>query len=131
MGRSLIQLYALTVCFAALMCFVVALGLGLYDLVRITWPGFTVQEYLLWRSDEHYLMYYPDKRSLPAAEVALLREEAREQALAAERRSALQRLVLLAIIVGIDVVVYGIHWRIARRAVRLAVMPGALQEGYG
>ena len=29
--RSFIQIYALAVCFAILMCFVVALGIGLYD----------------------------------------------------------------------------------------------------
>lgn len=120
MGRSLIQLYALSVCFASLMCLVVALGLAMYDLVRISAPGFTVQEYMLWHSDEHFLMYHPDKKDLPPAERAALREEYRQSALSAERRSAQQRFVFESIIILIDIVVYAVHWRIAR----IEVAPG-------
>ena len=40
----------------------------------------------------------------------------RLDAVEAERRNAAQRLVFLGIIIGIDVVVYAIHWRIARKA---------------
>jgi hypothetical protein len=116
MPRSLIQLYALTVCFATLMCLVVVLGLGCYDLVRIAAPGFTVQEYMLWQSDEHFLTYHPDKKNLPEKERASLREQYRLAALHFERRSALQRFVFEGIILAIDVVVYAVHWRIAQRA---------------
>jgi hypothetical protein len=116
MPRSLIQLYALTVCFATLMCLVVVLGLGCYDLVRIAAPGFTVQEYMLWQSDEHFLTYHPDKKDLPEKERAVLREQYQLAALQSERRSALQRFVFVSIIATIDVVVYALHWRLARAA---------------
>src|SRR4051812_7781691 len=105
MGRSFIQFYALTVCFFTLMCLVVVAGLAIYDLVRIAWPDFTVQEYMLWQSNEHYLSYHPDKKDLPEAEVTALREKSRRDAVEAERRGAMQRLVFAAIIGGIDVVV--------------------------
>ena len=113
--RSLIQLYALAVCFATLMCLVVALGLGIYDVVRIVAPAFTVQDSMLWRSDEHFLMYNPDKKDLPPDERAALREKYRLEALDTERHSAQQRLVFVAILLAIDAVVYAIHWSIARR----------------
>jgi hypothetical protein len=113
--RSLIQLYALAVCFATLMCLVVALGLGTYDVVRIISPAFTVQDSMLWRSDEHFLMYNPDKVGLPPAERAALRENYRQVAIEAERRYAQQRLVFVTIILAIDVVVFALHWSIARR----------------
>ena len=113
--RSFIQLYALAVCFATLMCLVVALGLGIYDVVRIAAPAFTVQDSMLWRSDEHFLMYYPDRKDLPPAERAALRENYRLEAVETERLGAQQRLAFVAIILVIDAVVYAIHWNIAGR----------------
>jgi hypothetical protein len=115
MARSFIQLYALAVCFATLMCLVIALGLGLYDLIRVAAPGFTVQDYGMWQSDEQLLLYYPDKKDMQFAERTAFRENQRAAAVSSERRSALQRLVFVAIILGIDMVVYALHWRIARR----------------
>ncbi len=115
MGRSLVQLYAVGVCFATLMCFVVSLGIGLYDGVQIVAPGFTVQNYMLWEDDEQFLTYYPDKKNLPEVERRALREQYRQNALESERRSSLQSLVFVAIIIGIDVVVYLVHWRIANK----------------
>src|SRR5688572_27003955 len=116
MPRSLIQLYALIVCFFTLMCLVVALGLGLYDIVRITAPGFTLQDHMVWQSDEHFLMYYPDKKNLPQHELAAWRKQYRQNALVSERHSAQQRAVFIGIILAIDAIVYALHWRIANLA---------------
>jgi hypothetical protein len=113
--RSWIQIYALAVCFATLMCLVVTLGLGMYNVVRIVSPAFTTQDSMLCRSDEHFLLYHPDKKGLAAAERAALRESDRQVAFEVERRSAQQRLAFIAILLVIDTVVYAIHWRIARR----------------
>jgi hypothetical protein len=116
MARSLIQFYALTVCFATLMCLVVVLGLGGYDLVRIAAPSFTVPNYIALQSNEYYLMYHPDKKDLPEREQTILREKYRLEALHQERHSAQQRFVFVAIIATIDMVVYALHWRLARAA---------------
>jgi hypothetical protein len=120
MGRSLVQLYSLAVCFGSLMCLVVALGLALYDVVRVAAPGFTAQDYQVWQSDEQFLVYHPDKKDLPPVERAVLRDRYRQTALDGERRTAFQGLTFLAIVIGIDVVVYALHWRIAKRAERVA-----------
>jgi hypothetical protein len=116
MVRSLIQLYALTVCFFTLMCFVVAVGFGLYDIVRIAAPDFTLQQYLTYESNEQFLVYFPDKKGLPNEEITRLRDVARQHALVAERKGAAQSLVFAAIIIVIDIVVYVVHWAIAKRA---------------
>lgn len=115
MGKSLLQVYALTVCFATLMCLVVALGIGIYDVVQVASPGFTVQEHMLWQSDEHFLLYHPDKKGLPPDELKSLREQHRQAAMETERRGALQSLVFMGIIIAIDVAVYAVHWTMACR----------------
>ena len=45
MKKSILEIYALAVCFLALVCFVIALGLGVYDLIQIANPGFTINAY--------------------------------------------------------------------------------------
>ena len=115
MGRSLMQTYALIVCFSTLMCLVVALGIALYDAVQIAAPGFTVQQSPAWQSDESFLVYHPHMKDRPAQEVARLRENERSYALVEERRAATQSLVFTSIIVFIDAVVYAIHWWLAKK----------------
>ena len=114
--RSLIQVYALAVCFFSLMCFVVALGFGLYDLVRIVAPGFTMNQYWNVATNDQYLQIHPDQKDLPEFELTLLREIANQYSFDGERRAAGQSLVFVTIIVVIDAVVFAIHWGIAKRA---------------
>jgi len=113
--RSLIQIYALAVCFAALMCFVVALGVGLYDVVQITAPDFTLQYYQPYQSNDAFLQYYPENTELPGDKITELRERGLREALDGERRAAWQSAVFILIIVAIDVAVFAVHWRIARK----------------
>jgi hypothetical protein len=114
--RSLVQVYALAVCFATLMCLVVALGVGLYDVVQIAAPKFTLAYYEPYRSNATFTRLYPDQGTRPENELTQVREQMLADALHAERRSATQSLVFAAIILAIDVIVFGAHWRIAKRA---------------
>ena len=122
MSRSPIQIYALCVCFAALLCFVIALGVGLYDIVQMTVPAFTLEEFAYYHSNEQYLQYYPDRKGLPDDEVTRHRLETYQQALASELRSAQQSAVFVTIILAIDAVVFLVHWRISRSAERRSEM---------
>lgn len=45
MKRSSIEIYGLAVCFVTLLCFVIALGVGIYDLLQIAFPEFTLSAY--------------------------------------------------------------------------------------
>src|SRR5690348_4387896 len=90
MRRSAIQIYALAVCFATLMCLVVALGIGLYDAVQIACPSFTLSGWQPYESNSQYVLFWPDKKDLPDEQVTQLREEAYRIALAGERHGAMQ-----------------------------------------
>lgn len=125
--RSLIQLYALAVCFTTLMCFMIALGIGLHDLVQIAAPGFTLNQSGPHQSNDLYLQYYPAKVDSADDEVSRLRLQALAEALHAERRGAQQSGLFVLIVLVIDAVVFGLHWRIARgeRAAPLTPPPGS------
>lgn len=115
MGRSLIGIYALAVCFCSLMCLMIALGIGGYSLVRIAAPGFTLEANPGSYTDEQFLQWYPQKKDLPAADLAKAKEEMAAAAAQYERRAALRMLVWVLIIAVIDGVVYVLHWRLARQ----------------
>ena len=64
----------------------------------------------------HPSKLYPDKKGLPPAEIASLRNKNSQDGLAYERKSGQQGFVWAFIIMAIDGAVFAIHWRIARRA---------------
>ena len=43
MKRSFVEIYGLAVCFVTLLCFVIALGAGIYDLLQVAFPEFTLE----------------------------------------------------------------------------------------
>ena len=45
MKKSSIEIYGLAVCFVTLLCFIIALGVGIYDLLQIAYPEFTLNAY--------------------------------------------------------------------------------------
>ncbi len=40
------RIYALAVCFAAILCIAISTGIGLYDIVQISFPKLTMESYL-------------------------------------------------------------------------------------
>lgn len=115
MRRSAIQIYALAVCFTTLMCFVIALGCAIYDVVRFAAPAFTLSGWQMYESNEQFVQYWPDKKELPEAELSRVRQSAYNDAIAGERHAAAQSGVFIAIILVIDAAAYLVHWRIAQR----------------
>jgi len=117
--KSLLEIYALAVCFVTVVCFVIALGIGLYDLVELAYPEFSLSsyEYERHQSDEAFMRRWPkDKKRPPEGEITKLREESYQTELRKEQRSAMQSLVQILIVLVIDVVVFFVHWRLAKRA---------------
>jgi len=129
MKKSMLEIYALAVCFIALVCFVVALGIGLYDLIQIASPEFTLNayEYERHQSNENFrgspgrvlrgafapgIPIEPTER--PEEEVSQQREESFQAALRSERRRGLQSLLQIMIVLVIDVLVFVPHWLLAR-----------------
>jgi hypothetical protein len=121
--RSLIQIYALMVCFCSLMCFVVALGIGAYDVIEVAAPEFTLHGATALY--ESYQVAPDPKETRSEAEIAAARAEQHRQTVIFTRHSAIQSLIFVGIVCAIDLMVFGIHWWIARReqkAVAAAVM---------
>jgi len=119
MKRNLVEVYALVVCFVTLVCFVVALGLGIYDLIQFLNPEFTISSYTYehHRSNEAYLRNWPKEKPKPQGdELTRLRKESYQAALKSEQRNAAQSLTQIFIIVLIDIVVFAFHWYMAKRA---------------
>ena len=125
----MLEIYALAVCFIALVCFVVALGIGVYDLIQIASPEFTLNayEYERHQSNETFgggspgralrgiapgIPIEPTER--PEEEVTQQREESFQSALRSERRRGMQSLIQIMIILVIDVLVFAPHWLLAR-----------------
>ena len=119
MKRALVEVYALAVCFVTLVCFVIALGIGIYDLIQIVNPEFTISSYTYDRhqSNEVFLENWPEDKPRPQGEeLTRLRKESYQAALRSEKRGAIQSITIVFIIILIDVIVYIIHWYVARRA---------------
>ncbi len=132
MKKSILEIYALAVCFVTLLCFVIALGIGVYDLIQIANPEFTISayEYERHQSNEAFdtvrgspgralrgiapgIPIEPTQR--PEEEVTQQREESYQAALRSEGRRGMQSLIQMVIVLVIDVLVFVPHWLLARR----------------
>ncbi len=133
----------MAVCFIALVCFVIALGIGVYDLIQIANPEFTIPgyEYERHQSNEAFKAQLGfraalggrvpfgvapgvpmEPTELPEEEVTQQREKSYQAAIRSEQRRGMQSLIQIMIILVIDVLVFVPHWLLARntRAASLA-----------
>ncbi len=128
MKKAILEIYALAVCFAAIICFVIAAGVGLYALVGTLNPEFTLDS---WQYDRHqnndaFWSNAPppfpfdgkeEKKARPSEqELTRQRNESFQLVIRAEQRNRMQTLIQVMIILFIDILVFIIHWRIARKA---------------
>jgi hypothetical protein len=125
MKRSSLELYALSVCFIIVICFVVATGVAIYNIVRVANPAFTLSsyEYKKYQNNDEFWKSYScgyenkekDIQRPPEETLTKQRLESYPLAIASERRNASQTLTIASIIVMVNIVVFLVHWRIARR----------------
>jgi hypothetical protein len=124
MKKSILEIYALAVCFATVVCFVIALGVALFDVIQIANPAFTLnsQEYnrhqsndSFWNNCGQYDSDKKDKKRPVDQELTNRRIESYRQVIQSERRDAFQGITKAVIIIIIDIVFFLAHWRIARR----------------
>ncbi len=126
MKKTVIEIYAMAVCFVAVVCLVISLGIGLYDLVEISNPEFTISsyEYKKHQSNESFLKgdcgkekeTLVDKKIPTDEEITRQRLASFQNLIAIERRDAFQSLTLVSIILILNIILFFIHWRIAKRA---------------
>jgi hypothetical protein len=118
MKKNMIEAYALTACFAAVIFLVVSGAICLYQFLRVIEPSVTVDSYTRERgiSDEVYLQTWPEKVPKPEpSAVPRLRLEAFERALRAERHSGLDALLQSLMFAIAAALVFWLHWRLAQR----------------
>ena len=127
MKKSILEVYGLAVCFATVVCGVIALGIASYSLVQMINPSFTMNSYTYdrYQSNDAFWRYkslpsYPPKKEEaqrpPEAELTKERLEGYQTAVRAEYRSGAQGFVKSFIVIIIDALFFFFHWRIARRA---------------
>ena len=127
MKKTALEIYSLAVCFISVVSMVISLGTGLYSIIEISYPEFTLDKWqyeqfqsndAFWdNSPKHYpneLKGKPAQRP-PENELTKMREEAYQRALNNERRSAAQSLVRSLIFFLISAVVFYIHWKIFKK----------------
>ena len=122
MKKSILEIYSLAVCFVTVICAVVTLGIGAYDLLEIGIPEFTLPAYQYERHQSNEAFFRKDcdnkeeEKSLSEEEQTKRRLASYEVALKTERRDAVQSLIKVFIVLVLNVVVFLGHWRLARRA---------------
>jgi hypothetical protein len=125
MKKSLLELYALAVCFVTIVCSAITIGVGVYNIIGIYKPEFTLpsHEYERHQTNEKFAMQiivdYPNegrKTNMSEEEKTRQRVVSYDTALKSESRGSVQALVKVVIITIISVLLFIIHWLIAIRA---------------
>jgi hypothetical protein len=127
MKKSLLEIYALAVCFATIVCFVISLGVAIYSVIEIINPEFTMNSHEYKRhqsNDAYWISRIEDWRNKEAKEMqrpsedelTKQRTEGYRLAVIEEKRDGYQGITKTAIVMLINVVVFFIHWRIAKHA---------------
>ena len=129
MKKSMLEIYALSVCFVTLVCFVIALGIGIYDLIQFASPAFTLNAYEYERHQSNQAFGRSPRIEMrglapgvsieptepSAEELTQQREESYQAALRSERRRGIQSLTIVGIVMVIDLCVFGVHWLLSKR----------------
>lgn len=127
MKKSILEIYALAVCFVNIVCLVVALGIAFYNVVQMMDPQFTLSSYdynrhqnndAFWRTpDKPYGSETKEIRPrLSEEELTKQRLESYQQTIKAEYRDAAQSFTKALIVIALDIILFLVHWRIAHRA---------------
>lgn len=122
MKKSILEIYSLLVCFVTLCCFVILLGIGIYDIIEISNPEFTINphEFNRHQNNETYVKSSSnceDKfKEMSDDEITEKRLSSYSMKLKSEKRKALQSLIQVIIIMLIDIAVFIIHWKLAIHA---------------
>lgn len=123
--KSKLEIYALSVCFAAVFCIVISAGIAGYAVFTVATPELTLNENIYgnhqsndayWRSQPSYSNEGKQEERPSEEELSLQRQESLAIAINGERRSGFQTLLqcfMFLLVAGLTLL---IHWRVARGA---------------
>ncbi len=135
MRKTILEIYALAVCFLALACLVVLLGFAIWNFIGLTAPSFTInqQQYECHLSEQAYedcisveYLYSRQFNPKPVPQGAALsaaRQASYADLLRSEQRQSLQGLTMQLAMLAIVSLAFLAHWRLARRCRNSAAGP--------
>lgn len=123
--KSKLEIYALSVCFAAVVCLVISAGIAGYAVFEAVTPELTMNSYqydkyqtneAFWKSKESCSK--SDKPEAKPEEDALTKQrlEAFAVAVKAEKRRGFQSLIRCFMFIVVSSVALLIHWKIAQKS---------------
>ncbi len=123
MRKNLIlEIYALVICAICTVTCAIAIGIGLYGIVRIQAPDFTLWQhvYRQYLNNELFQASLSETTRERVADyseekVSSLREEMYQTQLLAEQRDGMQSLIRVCITLLVMLSLFALHWQIARR----------------
>ncbi len=125
MKSKKLEIYALAVCFAAVVCLVISISVAGYSIIRIVDPGLTISSYNFdrYQTNDRYWQskqYCQEDRKVvkrpSEAELTKQRLEALRIATAGEKRNGYQSLIQALIFAVVGAVTLLVHWRLAKKA---------------
>lgn len=125
MKKTILEVYALAVCFAAIVCSVIVLGIAIFDVIQIMKPEFTMNSHEYNRHQSNNAFWErsgacdnkdKEKQRPNEEELTKRRLASFQQTIKTEQRAALQSITIATIILIIDIILFLIHWKIAQRA---------------
>lgn len=128
MKKTILEIYALAVCFASVVSFVIASGIAIYNVIEIAVPQITINSFEYDRhqsNDEYWKSISINEGDRPAKkemkrpseqELTKQRIDSYYYALREVKRSAVQSIIKAGIVIFLNIVFFIIHWHIAVRA---------------
>jgi hypothetical protein len=123
--KSKLEIYALSVCFAAVVCLVISVGIAGFSIFEVAVPEFTMSayEYDKYQTNDAYWesrlrCSREDKPEAKPGEEQLSKErfEAFAIAIKAEKRGGFQTLIRCFMFLLAAGITLAIHWQIAKKA---------------
>lgn len=129
MKKTVIEIYALLVCFVSVVCFSIWLGIGMYSWIGVLSPETTIDSFTYQRhqSNEKFIAVSPmtvtpfEKQRViqtpeirPESILTKNRLDSYAQAFKAEVRTNTQSILRSVIVIVISMFLFLIHWRLLK-----------------
>jgi len=126
MKTNILLIYAYLVCFVTVTCGAIYTGIILYDIVQASAPEFMLSEYDKhnYRNNENFIennYTYSDGKKINKYEgyseekITFIRTESYQSKIDQEKNNAIKSIIQSSIVLVIDVALFFVHWRIAKR----------------
>jgi hypothetical protein len=117
--KNILEIYALLVCLITITIAVVSIGTAAYDAIRVANPTFTINRYQYdqYVSNDKYVERNLKDKALPSdEEITRRRQEGLKFSIQEEQRDGFQSLTKSFIAIFLNAIIFGIHWKLAKRA---------------